>query len=64
MVMRISPQILARILNDEVGPLQAVGEVSPFLPALTRRSSSCQFRREFFKAPRKGLGQVTDVFPE
>ena len=66
MVMRIPPEVLARILNDEAGTLQAVGEVSPlFCRPPPGEAHLVNFAREFFKALlRKGLGQVTDVFPE
>ena len=66
MVMRIPPKVLARILNDEAGPLQAVGEVSPlFCRSPPGEAHLVNFAGEFFKALlRKGLGQVTNVFPE
>lgn len=66
MVMRIPPEVLASILNDDARSLQAVGEVSPlFCRPPPGEAHLVNFAGEFFKALlRKGLRQVTDVFPE
>ena len=66
MVMRIPPEVLARILNDEAGPLQAVGEVcSLFCRTPPGEAHLVNFAGEFLETIlRKGLRQVTDVFTE
>ena len=66
MVMRIPPEVLTRILNDEAGSLQAVGEVSSlFCRSPPGEPHFVNFGGEFFEALlRKGLRHVSDVFPE
>ena len=66
MVMRVPPQILARILNDETGSLQAIGEVSSlFCRSPPGEAHLVNFAGKFLETLlRKGFRQVTDVFPK